>query len=208
MYDVVIPARNEARTIAPIVNVLVAHPMISNVFIIVDADTTDNTAEKARILYPDPHVITGVSRGKGQGVMVGLEKVTTDRVLFCDADYRGFCFNHIDRMVFSLPDDVMLIGIPDFPPPQVIPSPFRGKLEWAWPWVSGIRLVDTDIARSLDLTGYLMETQLNRAYHDKGKGVKFIRLPGLISPVNLSEKRLDEMERDHQIGIQKGLLPS
>jgi glycosyltransferase involved in cell wall biosynthesis len=207
MIDVVIPARNEGQTIAPIVNTLIAHPMIGNVWIIVDADTTDNTAERARILYPDPHVITGTAKGKGQCVTVGLANVTTDRVMFCDADYRGFCFAHIDRLTFHPDHDAMLIGVPDFPRLTDIPPAFQGRIDWAWPWMSGIRIVDTTIARSLDLVGYLMETQLNHAYHSKGIGVKFIGLPNLISPLNLDEKRLEEMERDRQIGIEKGLLP-
>lgn len=210
MYDVVIPARNEARTIKPIVETLRYHPGIERIIVCVDWETTDDTAFQAR--SPASIVLhDSTMRGKGQCVNAGLDYVQTNRVIFCDADYRGLTLSHVDRVTFGNPNafytGTMIIGIPDLPHLKDIPEQFRGRLEWAWPWMSGFRVVNTDIARSVRLTGYLMEVQLNNANHKAGKGVKFTRLPGLVSPLRLDEKRLAEMERDQNIGKQEGLLP-
>lgn len=206
MYDVVIPARNEVATIKPIVETFRAHPFIRRIVVCVDWDTADNTALMAR--SPASLVIHDSSmKGKGQCVDAGLTYVETDQVIFSDADYRGLCLTHIDRLVIGHSRADMVIGIPDFPKLDKIPQQFRGRIEYAWPWTSGIRVVDTDIVRRLQLTGYLMETQINKAIHDAGKVVKFIRLPGLVSPFNMTPQRLAEMERDRSIGQQKGILP-
>lgn len=209
--DVVIPARNEEKTIAWVVNALRCHPSIGRIIVVIDAETTDNTASEAWVYYA-----TNVCRhdhisGKGQLVKHGLTHVETSRVLFCDADITGLTHDHITTLVdvstWRHRDDTMIIGIPDFPKWDEVPPRFRDTLYWAWPWVSGERSMLTDIARSVNLHGYLMETQLNNANHAAGKKVRLERLHGLKSPVDLNERRLQEMDRDRQWGLKNGVLP-
>jgi hypothetical protein len=63
------------------------------------------------------------------------------------------------------------------------------------------------VARSVDLFGYLMETQLNRANREAGKPVRFMRLEGCQSKLDLNPTRLADMDRHLQHGRMMRLLP-
>lgn len=204
MIDVVIPARNEATTIKHITFVFRHHPRINRVIVVVDADTTDATTFEASNYAT--HVTLG-PRGKGQCVKHGLQFVRTARVIFCDADLTGLTYNHVSQLTDTGLRDSMVIGVPDFPDVTKIPPRFADTITWAWPWVSGQRRVPTDLAYSLDLHGYLMEVQLNKANHKAGNKVQLERLYGLHSPLALTSQRLDEMNRDHKWGVENGILP-
>jgi glycosyltransferase involved in cell wall biosynthesis len=197
MIDVVIPARNEIRTIGPVVVVLKAHPMVGRVIVVVDSDTRDATANLAYLAGASVRQPKGV-RGKGQCVAYGLERVKTDRVMFFDADLTGLTSTHVSQMTKT--QKGMVIGIPD------IPHNFPMKRIQAWPWCSGQRTIPTRVARRLDLHGYLMETQINAAAHRAKLPLRFEHLQGLISPYEMTAKRLNEMERDREWGITHGIL--
>jgi len=202
--DVVIPARNEAKTISPIVNAFVDHPAINHVIVVVDKDTTDDTTVMANLTLNmvNGWVLNRMSRGKGQGATLGLNDVTTDYVIFCDADIRGLTHDHISLLIADavLGEDSMTIGIPDLPPN------YPSNREWAWPWVSGERCLPTRIVRPLKLHGYLMETQINRAASHAKIPVRMEHLPGLKSDFQMNAKRILEMQRDRDWARGKRFL--
>jgi len=201
MYDVIIPCRNEEKTIGPIVRTFRFHPLINQIIVVRDDATTDNTADIA--MGKGVIVVYGVT-GKGQNVKRGLDYVQTERVILCDGDLQQFTHSHIDTLTRGLSSFV--IGVPDFPLMQVLRSP-KMTMEWmprvfeTFPWVSGERVVITKLVREIDLHGYLMEVQINQAYKDIGISPDFRFLSGAHSPFKMDDKRMQEMERDRQWGV-------
>jgi glycosyltransferase involved in cell wall biosynthesis len=203
--DVVIPARNEQETIGRIVSIFRTHPAIGKIIVAVDSDTGDDTAVLAEAAIGDMRngwVLPGAGRGKGQCVRRGMEEVSTDYVIFCDADLTGLTADHVSRLILEAVMDTftMTIGVPD------VPSNCPIERIWAWPWVSGERCVPTALIRPLFLHGYLMETQINQAAQAAGIGVHFEWLRNLKSSYYMSERRIREMERDRHFGIEHGIL--
>lgn len=205
-YDVIIPARNEDKTIGAIVREFKSHPDIREVFVIVDADTADNTADIA--LGQRAVVVYGV-RGKGQNVKIGLQHVKTDNIILCDSDLRYLDLGHIEILVST--EHEFVIGVPDFPLTEIMISP---KMTWQWfprvfeayKWVSGIRKVDRRVINRVDLHGYLNEVQINRAYERIGIQPEFRHLRGVYSPFRMTDKRMEEMLRDRKWGEEHGVF--
>jgi len=183
------------------------HPAIKEVIVVVDADTDDawshiGAHRGALILHSD-------AKGKGQVVMHGLEHVTTPWVAFCDADLIGLTQEHISLLVadaiLDSPGDPfeaarMTIGVPD------VPGNYPTDRLWAWCWVSGQRCLPTSVIRPLNLHGYLMETQINRAASHAKLPLNFEWLTGLVSTYDMTERRLQAMEEDAKWGRRHGLL--
>jgi len=200
MCDVVLPARNVANTIEDIIDVLHSHPSIGQVIVSIDMDTTDLTMKAAKT--SDVLIATNAG-GKGQCVMEGLRRVTSPWVLFMDSDIRGLTYDHIGLLIADAVagnPDRMTIGVPD------VPYNYPSTRLWAWAWVSGQRCLPMRIIRDLNLHGYLMETQINRAAKNAGIPLNFEWLQGLTSEYIMDERRLREMDRDAQWGRTHGLL--
>ena len=206
MYDVIIPCRNEEKTIGTLVRTFKYHPLIRQVIVVIDGDTTDGTQNEA---LKNAAVIVFGDKGKGQNIKIGLNYVETERVILCDGDLRGFEREHIDILTRGL--SPFVIGVPDFPIQEVLNSP---KTTFAWlpeimhsyPWVSGERVVITNILREVNLHGYLAEVQINDAHAQLGIQPDFRFLAGVCSPFVMSDKRMAEMERDRKWGIENGVF--
>jgi polyisoprenyl-phosphate glycosyltransferase len=199
--DVVIPARNEEKTIGNICNILSSHLLVKTVIVVCDSckDDTDLEAWK----HGADIVLSREYNSKGQTVMTGLSHVVTDRVMLMDADLTGLHHMHVTDLIGGknvLALTGMRIGVPDLDPGL----PYTR--DWAWPWVSGQRVVPTSLVKSLSLHGYLMETQINAAASRAKLPVSFAWLTGLKSSYNMTERRLEEMNRDLQYGKQNGIL--
>lgn len=206
MIDVVIPARNEARTIGDVMDTFLWHPDIGRVLVVVDPDTTDNTEEVAmRVMSFSSRrhgsmVLRGHEPGKGQCAKVGLSQVRTERVIFCDADITGLTPTHVTLLSAITGHRQQTVLVPntnDQLPVHAVAS---------WQWVSGERSLPTVVARSVPLHGYLMEEQLNRACKAAGITTSFAYAMDLYSRFNMTPKRLEEMERDRQWGIENGVF--
>jgi len=205
--DAVIPARNEESNIGAVVHTLKTHPQIGNVIVAVDTETTDDTWDVAKQTGAECVTGTGCHR-KGEVVSYGLRYVGTERVFLCDADITGLTHWHITQLIRWVQPYRMVIGVPDFPDWATIPRRFRNlRFIHAWFWVSGQRCLTTEIARRIDLHGYLMEFQLNQAHLTDGMEVRHERLEGLHSPLNLNPNRLADMKADYEYAQSIGLLP-
>jgi glycosyltransferase involved in cell wall biosynthesis len=200
---VIIPARNEENSIGPIVGAFSMHEHAFEVYVAVDGDTTDKTAQVALewggIPLPYPRI-----RGKGQLVAaavfgIGRAGFLSHRIVLCDGDYAGLTFDHINLIIG--PQDGMTIGIPDWPECDV-PSHVTN----AWPQVSGFRCLPHTMIPD-DAHGYLLETQLNlRAIRDR-MPIRQRFMTGLKAPFQwpLAPKRKAEMERDREWGLAHGV---
>lgn len=222
--DVVIPVKNCENTIMHICRVVLDCHWINKLILVIDGTCADSTAWDASTFYNYSdrfHMVDltnsmgeggpGIT-GKGQVVKRGLDHVTSERVIFLDGDTYGLTTRHIAILSEDNPYPDMIIGVPDFPQDDdltELPRPFtRTGIMRSWPLVSGHRSVPTALARSLDLHGYLMEVQINQAAQAANLTVDFRCLKGLVSPLRLTETRIQAMEDDRKWGEHHGFLPA
>lgn len=202
---VIIPARNENKTIGRIVATFQKHETTTGrVFVAIDADTEDNTARSA--IGAGGYAIRTGKTGKGQVVFQALTAlrqmpgVLTTRIILCDGDYTGLATDHISRIL--TPKHGMVIGVPDYPEIEIPP-----EVRKAWPHVSGFRCIPTALIPET-AHGYLLETQLNLVSARLGVKVSQVSMPGLKSPFQwpLAPKREEERARDRKWGKEHGIL--
>jgi glucosyl-3-phosphoglycerate synthase len=94
--SVVIPARNEERTVAgvagPLVQALMSDAPLVDELVVIDSDSTDGTAEAATVAGAVVHrasdiaPVLGAYRGKGEALWKSLMVTTGDVLVFVDAD--------------------------------------------------------------------------------------------------------------------------
>ena len=98
--SVVIPARNEAATIEPIVREAVALAVVDEV-IVVDDGSTDGTATIAR--QAGARVVEAQhGPGKGAAMRDGVAAASGEAVVFCDADLEAFDPAFVTTLVSAL----------------------------------------------------------------------------------------------------------
>ncbi|HWC33445.1 MAG TPA: glucosyl-3-phosphoglycerate synthase [Mycobacteriales bacterium] len=87
---VILPARNEARTVADIVrSVLAAHgDGLVDEMVVVDSASTDDTAAVAAAA--GARVVTADAPGKGEAMWQGVAATAADLLIFLDADLEHF----------------------------------------------------------------------------------------------------------------------
>jgi hypothetical protein len=81
--SVVVPAMNEGKNIAHVLNRL---PGDLHEVILVDGNSQDDTVAAAREAYPDIRVLTQSGRGKGDAFRTGFAAVTGNLIVMLDAD--------------------------------------------------------------------------------------------------------------------------
>jgi len=93
----IIPAYNEAETIAQVVSTAIAHPAVDEVIVVCDG-CQDNTAMLAR--QAGAKVIElPYNQGKGAALLVGARAALHSILLFLDADLIGLTAEHISRLL-------------------------------------------------------------------------------------------------------------
>jgi len=81
--SIIIPAKNEERTIGEVLDKILLNFSADRVAVIVD-ETVDRTAEIAK--QKKVKVITGDGKGKGAAIKVAIDSITSDILVFIDAD--------------------------------------------------------------------------------------------------------------------------
>lgn len=106
IISVIIPALNEEKTIAKVVEIALSHPLVLEA-IVVDDNSGDNTVSEAR--RAGARVITSEVRGKGLSMKDGLNASRGDVLVFMDADLSSLSLD-----VVALLADPILQGKADF----------------------------------------------------------------------------------------------
>ena len=156
--DVVMPARNEAPTVAANVAAALGCRHVREV-LVVDDGSTDDTGERAvaagaKVLRRD-----AAEGSKAHAMETGVEASDAEAILFVDADCTGLAPRHLDAICepFLLGRADMSVGAFDY-------GRFWNRLVPWWPPLSGERIVPRwvfDAVPPDKRDGYTIEVRLN-----------------------------------------------
>ena len=156
--DVVMPARNEAPTVAA--NVVAARGCASvREVVVVDDGSSDGTGDRAREAGAKVVTLTGSSGSKAKAMSAGVAASDAEAILFVDADCTGLTSVHLDAIVepFVRGDAAMSIGAFDY-------GWFWNPMVVRWPPLSGERVIPREVFESIPpakLDGYTIEIRIN-----------------------------------------------
>lgn len=155
-YDVIIPARNEAATIADVVVSARSSAGVGEV-IVVDDHSEDDTARVAQ--QTGARVVTSHGRAdKAAALATGVAASTAQTLVFFDADIVGVLPEHIEALAAPVIDDAyaLVVGLVDYG----VKSRFFLKL----PPISGLRAMRRDIFEGVPAAkrrGFQIEIMIN-----------------------------------------------
>jgi glycosyltransferase involved in cell wall biosynthesis len=167
VVDVVMPARDEAPTVAANVEAASACGCVREV-IVVDDGSSDATAERAaaagaKVLRRDGE---GNRGSKALAMAIGVGASDADAILFVDADCTGLTAAHLDAVCepFLAGRATMSVGMFDY-------GPLRSALVRRLPPLSGERILPRWVFESVPphkLRGYTIELRLDEVVVDHG----------------------------------------
>lgn len=176
----IVCAYNEAKTIKPILEVLVNHPKINEV-IAVDDGSIDHTWERI-IELNDQKLIAmhhKTNLGKGAAVATAVKKSKCGFLLFVDADLRNFLPAHVDLLLLPLTVDPtsMVIGLRE--PYRQLEKPAQDLLKF----LNGERAFQKKsilpLLSRIAKSGYGIEVIVNSYFAHQRRHVYYVPLPRL-----------------------------
>ena len=171
----IVPAYNEEKTIADVVQILSASPLIDEVIVVSDG-STDQTALMAQ--RAGARVITHKEQnGKGQALIIGVEETQAPILVFFDADLRGLTQEHVACLILPVLSGArsMNVGLRDR-------GVFLTRLTRHLPLISGERALKRCVFDQIPqeyLQGFMIEQTLN--YYCRIKHLRYgsVLLTGL-----------------------------
>lgn len=171
----VIPARNEAATVAEVVAVCLACAYTSEVLVVDDASTdgtaTVAAAAGARVLRRESS--TG---SKAHAMAAGVEATTAEAILFCDADCTGLTADHLDDICRPLVEGRAVMSLGWFDYGWMNPAVLR------FPPTTGERVIPRwvwDAVPASKRQGYSIEIMINEVVAEARLPVVARTMPGV-----------------------------
>lgn len=156
MFDVVIPARNEERTVAFVVRAARESAGARRV-VVVDDHSTDRTAEVAREAGAEVIPSNG-DASKALALATGVAATTSPVLVFFDADIVGARGEHFDALAAPVLENrfAMSCGMVDYGKASALYARF--------PPITGLRAVRRDVFEAIPrekLSGFQIEIMIN-----------------------------------------------
>ncbi len=162
--DCIIPARDEAPTVAD--NVRAARDCVYvREVIVVDDGSTDDTADVAREAGAKVIVRDAATGSKAHAMDTGVQASDAEAILFVDADCTGLTGAHLDEICepFVAGDAVMSLGAFDY-------GRFWNPLVVRWPPTTGERIIPRWVWEAIPphkLDGYTIELRINEVVAER-----------------------------------------
>ncbi|MBI5218530.1 MAG: glycosyltransferase family 2 protein [Bacteroidia bacterium] len=201
----IICAYNENTTIENVIYSVV-NSKIFNEIIVVNDGSTDNTGNVIKVLKSlniiDIHLT--VNQGKGNAMALGVEKASSEVIVFCDADLSGLKKNHFLQLTKPIIENEadMVLG-------QATETLINYKINPFKSFTGERALLKKDILPILDdikISKFGVETLINLYYQSQEKRVKYVMLNGLKHPTKFEKtNQLQAMKEfvleGHQIAL-------
>ncbi len=188
----IIPAYNEEKTIANVLEALQETALIQEIIVVSDGsdDNTVSTVEK----YNDVLLIELlINRGKGGAVKVGLDHCTAEIILILDADLIGLNSEHIESLLSPVVKGETMMSVGLFEKGRVA-TDIAQKMA---PFLSGQRALKRELLENisdLDLSRFGLEVAMHRYVEDNEIAVTEVQLPDL-----------SHVMKEEKLGIWKGI---
>ncbi len=178
VVDAVIPARNEASTVARVVEACRGCRYVREV-IVVDDGSVDATAEAAAAAGAT--VVTGAGSAelgsKAPAMQAGVAASEAGIILFADADCIGLEATHLDAICRPVVENhcELSIGVFDY-------GRFWNRWVRSWPPLSGERAMPRWVWESIPesrLDGYTIEVRINQVVADGGYRTRVRTMDGV-----------------------------
>lgn len=194
----IVAAYNEAKTIKPILEVLLNHPRVSQVIAVDDGSTDQTWKIISNLKHPKLVRIHHKSNlGKGAAIVSAIKKSTGNILLLVDADLKQFHPAHVDLLLAPLQIDPqsMTIGL------RKSFRPFEKTIYVIFKMFSGERAFTKKsilpLLPRIAHSGYGVETIINLHFNRHRYPIYYVPLPKLIHSMKHEKHPLYKYTADY-----------
>ncbi|MGE5597876.1 MAG: glycosyltransferase family 2 protein [Bacteroidota bacterium] len=190
-FEVIVPAYNEARTVAAVVEAALACPLVERV-LVVDDGSRDGTAEAARRAGAAVHTLRP-NQGKSAALSVGAAMCRAEVVALLDGDLLGLTPGHLEALASPVLAGQAEMSIGVFHHGRGI-TDLSQRLT---PFLNGQRVLRRDLLRGLEgaeRLRYAADTILSLYARRTGARVCRVLLPGVT-----------HVMKEEKIGLARGV---
>ncbi len=183
MVSIIIPAYNEANTIAEVLSQIIGHPKVVEI-LVVDDGSSDGTSDAVRdfaLANPEANVRAiqlEKNLGKAGAMEVGVQAAVADIIMFLDADVLGFTHQKMSVIMDPVLDFryEMFVGI------NARRTYFLNKFLRIFPIISGERALTRSLWNSIPRNhkkNFMIEIAMNYAAKQTKRNMGMTRLIGM-----------------------------